>query len=77
MVLKQVSTMLVLGAILGLGAAVGLAGIAESLLFGVEKLDMVPMVAAAALLGVVAYGAGWLPARRASRVDPMDALRHE
>jgi predicted permease len=77
MVLKQVSTMLVLGAILGLGAAVGLAGLAESLLFGVEKLDMVPMVAAAALLGVVAYGAGWLPARRASRVDPMDALRHE
>ena len=77
MVLKQVSTMLILGAVLGLGAAVGLAGVAESLLFGVEKLDMVPMVAAAALLGIVAYGAGWLPARRASLVDPMDALRHE
>ena len=77
MVLKQVSTMLGLGAALGLLAAFGLSGLAESLLYGVERLDALPMVAAAGLLGMVAYGAGYLPARRASRVDPMQALRQD
>jgi predicted permease len=77
MVLKQVSTMLMLGGALGLVAAFGLGGLAESILFGVERLAVVPMVAAVGLLGVVAYGAGYLPARRAARVDPMVALRQD
>jgi predicted permease len=77
MVFKQVSTMLALGGVLGLLAAFGLAGVAESILFGVERLAVLPMIAAAGILGVVAYGAGYLPARRASRVDPMDALRQD
>src|SRR5690606_21264580 len=77
MVLRQVALMLVVGAAIGIGAAFGLGRMAQSLLFGLEGHDPVVVVAAAALLATVAMGAGYLPARRASRVEPMQALRYE
>ena len=77
MVLRQVSMMLLIGGVLGIAAAFGLGRAAGSLLFGLEGFDPVVFGAATLLLGMVALGAGYLPALRASRVDPMQALRYE
>ena len=69
--------------ITGGGIAIGLAGAAvltrllSSLLYGVKPADPVTFVAAPALLGLVALGACAMPALRASRVDPAEALRQE
>jgi predicted permease len=64
---------------LGLGLATGLAlaRLASSLLFGLSTADPVTFVGAPALLLAVALGAAWIPARRASRVDPVACLRSE
>ncbi|MBK8250858.1 MAG: ABC transporter permease [Gemmatimonadetes bacterium] len=77
MVLRQVGVMTAIGGVIGLAAAVGLGRAARSLLFGLEGHDPVVLGASALLLTVVALGAGYLPARRASRVNPMTALRYE
>ena len=65
----------VLGLALGLAASRALTGLIESLLFGVTPGDPVTFIAIGALLMVVAALAGYFPARRASRFDPMVALR--
>jgi predicted permease len=77
MVLRQVAWMTVIGGILGLAGAVGLGRLAQSLLFEIEGHDPAVLAASAVLLGVVALGAGLIPALRASRIDPMVALRYE
>lgn len=77
LVLKQVGKMTVIGGIIGLVGAFFLGRAAESLLFGLEGNDPFVMVSVAVLLGVVALGAGYVPAARASKVDPMVALRYE
>ena len=64
---------LVIGAALGLGAAKA----ARSLLFGLQPTDPVTIGAAIALLATIGFVASYLPARRASRVDPMNVLRQE
>jgi predicted permease len=67
----------------GIGAGLGLAGYAlgarliEARLFGVATLDPLTLASAVALLGAATLVAAWLPARRASRVDPVAALRAE
>ncbi|HSM60001.1 MAG TPA: ABC transporter permease [Longimicrobiales bacterium] len=65
------------GLALGLAGAVGAARLARSLLFDVEPLDVPSFLVAAVLLTMIAAVASWVPARRASRVDPMEALRVE
>jgi predicted permease len=65
------------GIAVGLAAAVGVARLMESLLFGVRPVDVSTYAAVAALLTVVAALASWLPARRASAVDPAEALAIE
>jgi ABC-type antimicrobial peptide transport system permease subunit len=77
LVLRQVAGMLVLGGVIGTAGALGVGRAMRSLLYGLEGHD--PMVFALSLgvLAVVALGAGYLPARRASRIDPIRALRYE
>jgi ABC-type antimicrobial peptide transport system permease subunit len=77
MVLKQVGWMTLVGGGIGLAAAVYLVRLAQSLLFQLEGSDPVVLGASAAVLTLVALAAGVLPAQRASRIDPMTALRYE
>ena len=77
LVLGDVLRFLAIGGAIGLPAAWALGRIVESLLFGVKATDPPVFAAGAALMAVVALVAGYLPARRASRVDPLDALRSE
>ncbi|HUF49567.1 MAG TPA: ABC transporter permease [Longimicrobiales bacterium] len=77
MVLKQVGVLLLLGGVVGVAAAIALGRAASSLLYGVGATDPVAIAGAVALLGLLALAAGYVPARRASRVDPLKALRYE
>jgi len=77
LVFSDVGRFLALGAAIGLPAAYGLARAIESILFGVKAADPPVFAGAAAVLAAVAALAGWMPARRAGRVDPLEALRSE
>lgn len=67
----------VVGVVLGGALAYGLSGLLSSVVYGVGTADPVAFAAAAATLMTVSLVASWLPARRATRVDPMEALRAE
>jgi predicted permease len=75
MVLRQVGRMTLVGGAVGLAAALAAGRAIRSLLFGLEGHDPWVVASAAAVLGAVALGAGWLPAWRAARVSPTSALR--
>jgi predicted permease len=77
MVLKQVSWMALIGVPLGLVGALGIGRLAAALLYDLAPTDPVAFSAAAVLLSAVVLGASYLPARRASRVEPVVALRSE
>jgi predicted permease len=77
LVLRQVLWMLAIGGAVGLGAAFALGRAAQSLLFEIRPYDPAVLAVSTLLLALVALGAGYLPARRASRVDPMHALRYD
>jgi predicted permease len=77
MVLRQAAVLVSIGAVFGVGLAVAAGGLSKSILFGLEPHDLATMLSATALLSAVAGIATYLPARRASRMDPLAALREE
>jgi predicted permease len=77
MVIVQGMRLALAGVVIGVGAAYALSTLISTLLFGVTPRDPLVFAGVPALLTCVAFLAVWLPARRASRVDPMIALRYE
>jgi predicted permease len=77
MILRQVGMMTLVGGVVGIAAAVGAGRLAQSLLYGLQGWDPVVLGGAAAVLSLVALGAGLIPASRASRIEPTEALRYE
>jgi ABC-type antimicrobial peptide transport system permease subunit len=77
LVLGQGLVLCLAGTIAGIGAAMMFGRAIEHRLFGVRPSDPWTMIIAAALLSAIALAASWIPARRASRVDPVHALRVE
>jgi putative ABC transport system permease protein len=69
--------MVVLGLVLGVAGSLAVTGVLQSLLVNVSRLDPPTIAAVVVILGLVAAGAAYLPARRASAVDPMVALRRD
>jgi predicted permease len=77
MVVRQAMTLALAGLVIGLGLAVGASRLMQGLLFGIEPVDAVTYALVAVTFAIVASVASTLPARRASRVDPIAALRSE
>ncbi|HEU5453453.1 MAG TPA: ABC transporter permease [Terriglobales bacterium] len=77
MVLGEASWMALVGVAAGAAGALALSRFVGSLLYGIRAADPATFLAAAVLLFAVAVLAGWLPARRASRIQPLQALRHD
>ncbi len=77
MVLRQVGVMTVIGCTIGIVGALAIGRGAKSLLYNMQGFDPLVFGGAVVVLAVVAMGAGFLPAHKASKVDPMQALRYE
>ena len=77
MVIRQAMLPVVIGAVIGLGGAIATSRAMEGLLFGVSGTDPVTLVAVTAVFAIVAVVASYIPARRASSLDPVEALRVE
>jgi predicted permease len=77
MILKEVGAMVLIGVAVGLPVAYGLAKLSESLLYGVHAGDPAVYATGLALIALIALAACFVPARRATRVDPLVALRYQ
>ena len=77
MILAEVAKLVGIGILIGLPLAYGLGKIVNSMLFGVKTFEAMAIAMALLTLGIVALAAGFIPVRRATRVDPMVALRYE
>jgi ABC-type antimicrobial peptide transport system permease subunit len=77
MVLREGLVLTVVGLVVGLLLGLGVAKVSASLLYGVRPVDPASIAVTVVLLGAASLLAGYFPARRAAKVDPMVALRHE
>ena len=77
LVLRQVIVLAIIGLVAGIPATVAAARTVRALLFDVEPTDPLSLIAGAVALSAVAIASGFLPAHRASRLDPLVALRTE
>jgi predicted permease len=77
MVMRESMALVALGVVVGLGATLAAGHLVATVLFGLTPTDAGTISGAVAVMALVALGAAYLPARRASRVDPMTALRYE
>ena len=77
LVLRQTAVLTVVGVVVGVAGAAALSRYLEGLLFGLTPLDLTTFVAVVVMFAVVAALASYVPARRATRVDPLVALRSE
>jgi predicted permease len=77
MVVAQAMRLALVGVAIGIASALGLTRLIASVLYGVKAWDPMVFVTAPAILTAVALLAAWIPARRASRIDPIGALRYE
>ena len=77
MVLREASWLSAMGVAAGVGASLLLNRLVKSMLYGIAPYDPATLWGAVLLLLTVALGASWIPARRAARVQPMEALRRD
>lgn len=77
MVMREVLLLVAIGVAVGLPAALALARLVRSQLYGLSHYDPVTLVLTAVILTAVGCAAGYVPALRASRIDPVQALRYE
>jgi predicted permease len=77
MILREATWISLAGVAVGLTAALLLARLVKSMLYGLQPADPVSLISGAGLLIAVGLAASWLPARRAASVQPVEALRHE
>jgi ABC-type antimicrobial peptide transport system permease subunit len=77
LVMREVGWLVAAGALVGLAAAVALSRLVESQLFGMKANDPFVFSVATVVLALAAGLAGFIPARRAARIDPIKALRYE
>jgi ABC-type antimicrobial peptide transport system permease subunit len=77
LVVRQGMALTFAGLVIGVGASYALTGVLQRLLFGVSATDPLTFILVPLLLATVALAACWVPARRATRMSPMAALRYE
>jgi putative ABC transport system permease protein len=77
LVLRQGAWMTIVGIVAGLAGAFALTRFMQSIIFGISSFDIVTFICVTAVLAAIALAASYLPARRAARIDPMQALRSE
>jgi ABC-type antimicrobial peptide transport system permease subunit len=77
MILREAAFLAAAGITIGILASIALTRYIRGMLYGLTPSDPLALCGAVLLLVLVALAAGWWPARKASRLDPMVALRHE